>query len=571
MIILGLWDGHDASACVIADGELVSAVAEERLTRLKMQRGFPWAAATLAMELAGVNPGQVDLVAVAGRYGRSPLRLLSRAYSRMGPGAGPMELSQRLYRHYENGVAWVPVLRGAEAAVSTVALRSALAKLGIPKPVPLRLVEHHWAHAACAAMMIQGDGMIVTMDGYGDGFSGAAFVCSRRTLSLVDRRSYLASVAVTYGSVCQVLGFKEGDEGKVTALAATGDPTRWKVFFERKFRAHRKAAAGLVARFEQSMSGGPLTPGETIAVMRGRPADVAAGLQKACEDYVVAYIASFPRAERIGLAGGLFANVALNRRLLHAFPGTRFAVFPAMGDQGLSVGAAAKAWYDRSGSFPHFTTPYLGGNVETSMIEAAARERQLPLSRPLHAHFAIAHALAEGKTVAVVTGREEFGPRALGNRSLLFPASSSTLADRVQESLGRSRVMPFAPVCRRETIADTFLPPYPWPDAPDLGLGYMTFAVDASPKTVKRFPAAVHVDGTARVQVVTSKANPLLYRILKEYEALSGNTVLINTSFNMHGEPMVHGLIDALDTFVRSGVDLMLLGEYMVHRLEYRS
>jgi len=595
MIILGLWDGHNASACLLADGRLVAAMAEERLTRVKMQRGFPFGSARAVMELAGVAPAQVEVVALAGRYGRAPLRLLSKAYSKLPAGKGPLELPQRLYRHYENGLAWLPLVRDLEARLSGSVLRMALDALEIPRNTLVRLVDHHAAHAHSAASMLEGDGLVVTMDGYGDGLCASAYLRSGDSLSLVESRPYLSSVAVTYGSVCQTLGFKEGDEGKVTALAAHGDPGRWKAFFERKLGVHRKGASGIAAQLQAAFAGGPLSPAEMVLVSRGKPEEVAAALQRVCEDSVVAFIARLPGTEPdcgfaqlptadcllptgpfrhgtvpLALAGGLFANVLINRRIVRAFPDRKVAVFPAMGDQGLSVGAAAMTWYERSGSHVALDGVFLGRSADTSVIEAAAWDLGLPLSRPLHAHLAAAQALADGKTVALVTGREEFGPRALGNRSLLFPATSSAFADKVQTMLGRNRIMPFAPVCRAEEIDSCFVSPFPWSDREDRGLGYMTFAVDAAPGVGAEYPAAVHMDGTARVQAVTRKAHPLLHRIIETYQDLTGHKLLINTSFNVHGEPIVHGLTDAMDTFVRSGVDLMLLGEHLVHRPEVR-
>jgi len=530
-----------------------------------MQRGFPTASIAAVLDLAGLAPGDVDCVAVAGRYGRGPLRLLDRRYAQSRPGPGPNEWPQRAYRHYENLVGFLPGARQLEARIGLKALRAKLRNAGIDRAVPVRLIPHHAAHAACAATLFEDDALIVTMDGYGDGTWATVYRKSGSALTLLHRCTYVGSIAVTYGSVCQLLGFGEGDEGKLTALAASGNPEELAPFFERKLGA----PGGI------RISGGPLSPRQARYLLAHPREHVAAAMQQAAEHYVVQFIRPFVRdscTTRIGLAGGLFANVSINARIVGAFPEHSVRVFPAMGDQGLSVGAAVLQQGGDSGNngLPVFSGPFLGMDVDLPDLESSTFA-DLDISRTSLPAKECALALAEDRTAALVSGREEFGPRALGNRSLLFPATSRELAERVQAMLRRSPVMPFAPACRDDSVDDLFLPPYPAADDDDRGLGLMTFAVKATREVQNRFPAAVHLDGTSRVQVVTRLANPMFYRVLLEYEQASGNPLLMNTSFNLHGQPIVHGADDALATFAETGVDLMLLRDYVVKRREQRS
>jgi len=553
MIICGIWDGHDASAALVIDGRPVAALAEERPSRVKMKRGFPGLALASLLESAGLSANDVDLVAIAGIHGRAPLRLLERFYQRQGRGKGPMGPGPRLYRHYENLIPLLPGLKDVEAGLGRYAVQSRLREAGFPSNVRLAPVEHHSAHAFTAASLLETDGLVLTMDGYGDGLCATTWRFNRGRLLPTRRRSYLASSAVTYGSVCQLLGFKEGDEGKVTALAAAGDHTLLGPFFKRLLRPRLPLPGG-----------GPLGPMHVRRLARHRSEDVAAGIQHAVTEQVVSELLQEFSADpfpRLALAGGLFANVALNRAIVRALPDTEVRVFPAMGDQGLSLGAALSASYDATGLVPPFLSPYMGPDPDFSDA--------IPTLSPPHPDEVVARCAAtleQGGLVALVTGRDEFGPRALGNRSLLFPATTTALADRVQGMLQRNPIMPFAPVCRAEQVELFFAPPYPVPSCPDYGLGWMTCAVAAKAETARRYPAAVHIDGTARVQAVTGDSSPLMYRILEEYERRSGLSILINTSFNMHNEPIVHSAADALRTYRRSGVDLMVLGDRLVSK-----
>ena len=567
MKVLGIWDGHTASACLVADGELVAAVSEERLSRRKMQRGFPAGSIAAVLELAGLAPERVDAVALGGRFGRLPMRALDKKFSGRPPGRGPMEWPARLYRHYENVLAHLPMVRGVESRVGLSRVRPRLTALGFPPSSPVTAIDHHRAHASAAATMFSGDASVFTMDGYGDGLWAATWRKEGGSLTRCAAHAYLQSPAITYGSVCQALGFKEGEEGKVTALAARGDPRVLGDFFRRRF--HNSFA--LLGR--PLPSAGPLSHREAMQLAEHPPQDVAAGIQAALEEAVTAYVVGKTQrleSRSVGLAGGLFANVALNRRLVESLPEDCIRVFPAMGDEGLSVGAAAALHAEGTGRFPLFRNPFLGVPINDAHVPLLARTHRLNLSRRSAPEEHLAEVLAAGGCVALVTGRDEFGPRALGNRSLLFQATSTRAADAVQEKLGRDRVMPFAPVCLARNLPGAFTPPFPCRERSDAGLELMTFALPAVLEVAARYPAAVHADGTARVQVASPSTTPLLCRILERFESLTGQTMLINTSFNRHGDPIAHGAADALGTFATSGFDSMLLGGYLVSREDSR-
>ncbi len=560
MNVLGIWDGHHASACLVLEGRLAGAASEERFSRQKMQRGFPHRSISALLENGGIPAEDVDCVALAGRFGRGILRRFNGWFSRLPPGAGPMERPARIQRHYESIMARAPLLREAEAVFGAGAIRRRLKDAGFPRRIPVVYIPHHAAHAAAAGTMHSGETVIHTMDGYGDGLWAASWEKGSDGISLLKEHSYRRSMAVTYGSACQILGYGEGEEGKLTALAASGDPEPLSDFFSRKFAGVFHAG---------SSRAGPLSAGEARHLQKFKPEDIAAGIQREVEETIVSFVKNF-HAEFAGipvcLAGGLFSNVALNRKIVEALPGSTIRVFPAMGDEGLSVGAACAMLNMNGHALPAFTSPFLGTDLNDPRMEKAAASHRLSPRKESPREQEIARLLLQGKTVALVSGREEFGPRALGNRSLLFSAGEVELKKRVQGMLRRDPVMPFSPVCRDMNLDRCFLPPYPCPDEVGRGLELMTFAVGSSPGTRKTYPTAVHVDGTARVQAVTKQSHPLLYGILEAYEHLSGHRLLINTSFNMHGEPIVHGAEDALKTFRSSGIDCLLLGDTLFEK-----
>ncbi len=555
MKVLGLWDGHDASASLTVDGQLVAALSEERVSGNKMQRGYPGGALVEVLRSARVAPEEIDAVALAGRAGRLPMRLLAKRYEQRGPGQGPMNFLPRALRYYENITASVPGWRVLEAACSLGCLRKRLYASGISKSVTLYPVRHHAAHAfAGASMLPGGTGLVWTMDGYGDGLWATATRWSNGEPLLVARHGYGSSPAVTYGAVNQLLGFKEGEEGKVTALAAHGSPAITGPFFR----------DGPVAR------GGPLGPRDLRRLKHFADADIAAGVQQAVEERVLRLVEESltPADTTLALSGGLFANVSLNRRLVERFPDRSMLVFPAMGDGGLSAGAAFHTLHRFGIPIVPFKDAYLGPLLDRRLGRARL-PADVHFDRGTVPEIKVAEMVAKGAIVGLVDGRDEFGPRALGNRSLVFSATDPAVAARVQAALGRNPVMPFAPICRARNIELLFCPPFPCDERADRGLSFMTVAIRAREATAHRYPVAVHVDGTSRVQAVTRGRHRYLYRILTEYEKLTGNKLLINTSLNLHGEPIVHDVPAALRTFEIAQCDGLLVGRRLLVRRDF--
>ena len=522
--VLGIWDGHDGGVALIRGGELLFALSEERLARVKRASGFPHRALALALASTGTDAAEIDAVGAVGRYGRLLQRVGDRWYRSSSPARDPLGPLSVAVRRLETGLARAPGIRALEAAGSARVLSARLRGYGID--APLTVIPHHDAHAHTAALGGLRGALLVTMDGYGDGLCGTfdALSAGREELP-----SPGFSAALVYGGTTRALGFAEGDEGKVMGLAAHGDPEPLRDFF-RAVIDDARCRPGLGGRAARAALGAH--PRE----------DVAAALQARTEEVVCRWIRARRRGRSgLALAGGLFANVSLNGRLRADFD--ELFVFPHMGDGGLCVGAAVAL----AGPVP-FGLPFLGPTYDGDAIDAALARAGLPSEPSQDPEGALLEVILAGGTAARFVGASEFGPRALGHRSILLRADRPALADALNARLGRDDFMPFAPV-RREGD----------------GSATMTVVVAADQTLRTRCPAAVHVDGTVRTQLASRAADPGLWSLLERAER-RGLPALINTSFNRHGEPIVETPRHALDTFVAARLDVLQLGDRIVRR-----
>jgi len=546
--ILGLWDGHESGVSILYDGRLVFALSEERPSRRKRYSGFPSLAMARALDFAEDRGIPVTDIALAGRWGRAPMRIFEHWYARSDPHRSPLSLSGRMTRAWENCTARLPVARTVESCAGLLQLLPRLAEVSKGRP-RLHVVPHHDAHAASSLFGgIDEETLVVTWDAYGEGVAATA----RSPGGPPRILPVSAGVASLFGAVTVALGFEEGDEGKVMGLACRGDPAEARSRFLDLFTVRRGAPE--LTR--------PLTATSVRKVLAGLSGDdAAAGLQDTAErlsgGWIRTLVEASPAPVRLLLAGGLFANVSLNRRLSR-LPGVRsLYVFPNMGDGGLAAGAACAAWMDIAGApAERANSMALGADFPAEHAARAVRAAGLPWRRPADPAAAAAARLAAGQVVCLHSGRDEFGPRALGQRSILFSPRVAGLPERVNQALGRDGFMPFAPVLPARR-ADQLLH---LPDA-DLDLTTMTVAVDATARFRETCPAAVHMDGTTRPQLVPEGGSSRLAKILEALRSNGGPPALINTSFNLHGEPIVHSPGDALRTFVRARFDALYMGD----------
>jgi carbamoyltransferase len=410
---------------------------------------------------------------------------------------------------------------------------------------------------------------VISNDGFGD--SECARVATGGAdyrLRVLAAQSFFHSLGVYYNYVTLFCGFpKSHHAGKTTGLAAYGDASRTLPVFRdliawddrsglywNRGRLFRNAIRDLNARLAGSSR-----------------EDAAAGIQRHCEDVLsemVRWWVARTGERHVVLTGGVHANVKVNQRIAEAVDLDSLSVFPNMGDGGLSLGAAFLALADVA---PERARPqtlrhaYLGETFSDDAIEAALRRSGVRYSRPAQLAPAVAAQLASGRIVARFDGAMEYGPRALGNRSILYQATDPEVNAWLNQQLRRTEFMPFAPVLRIEDAA-AFMQRYD--DRTAHTAEFMTITYDVTDRCKREAPAVVHVDGTARPQILRREVNPGYYDILTEYHRLTGLSVLVNTSFNMHEEPIVCTPDEAIAAFADSHLDVLAAGPFLAERGE---
>lgn len=560
MIILGINGNrreHNSAASVIVDGRLVASVEEERISRIKGDNAYPAGAIAEVLSIAGLREQDVDVVALANlsRWDQKPY--LDRLFQRVAQlGKQEPELGKFYWKHqFER---YARVLRPRKKPAGALAGK------------PIQTVEHHQAHAASAYYASPfGDERIgvITLDGAGDFSWGSVWVGENGKMREIAHLPYLNSIGLLYSAVTHHLGFIAGrHEGKVLGLAAFGNPEP----FLSRLMAHTNAADwnvlfdGKLARIALR----PVSPMGTsvVAELCGNLSreDIAAGLQAYTEKMICAWVQEQVEKLNVGklaLAGGVFSNVKLNQRIL-ALPGVEnIYVHPNMGDGGLATGAAFEVYSRLHGGLrPDLAPVYLGTEINRDSALQALSKLGLAYEEPENLAQTVGRLLADGKVVARADGKMEYGPRALGNRTVMAPCHDPSINQWLNKKFARTEFMPFAPVILQEHAKEYFPD---WNEG-QIAARFMTITYDASDIAKKNIPAAVHVDGTARPQVIRREDNPGYYDTLTEYCAITGVASVINTSFNMHEEPIVRTAEDAIRAYQAAGLDALVLGPFLV-------
>jgi carbamoyltransferase len=531
---------HDPAAALVVDGETVAAAEEERFSRRKHgKEPVPFSAWELPVDAmhwcldhAGLEPGDVDVVA----YSYDPD--LARPSNGNITDDG-WEGLRTLY------VRRVPGF-----------LATALPGLRTER---LEYVAHHVAHAASACVAAPHDSSaVLVLDGRGEVASHLGGRWRGGTLDVLAGQRLPHSLGLLYEEVTAHLGFRRSsDEYKVMALASYGDPER----FGPVFREHVGATGdgGFGVRPMDLAALAPVRqPGERWSAIH---ADLAAALQVRLEEVVLdlAHWLHQRTGERaITLAGGVALNCVANGRLAAEGPFDHVWVQPAAGDAGTALGAALAATTRRGQTCTPLGTAALGRGWADSEIEAILKAADQPYERPSDLAGTVATALAGGAVVGWFQGRSEYGPRALGHRSLLCDPRRPENLNRMNAIKGREEFRPVAPMVLAERAAEIFDGVQPSP--------YMLFVHRVRPEWTDRIPAVVHIDGTARIQTVDAADEPLVAAMLRAFERCSGVPVVVNTSFNTAGRPMVDTPQQALECFGSGPIDLLALGPFVVRR-----
>lgn len=554
-----LSQGYDSAAALVVDGELVAAAAQERFSRRKHTGDFPADAITFCLREAGLSLCEIDVLA----HGFD--------YAPFGAAYSVDRISAELYRK----------VLSQEAVLAEVTRYLD----GFPS-ARVRHVNHHLAHAA-SAYFYSGwpECLVVVVDGMGEYHSVSVFHAHDCRFDKLCEISALDSIGIFYSIVTLHLGFDfNTDEYKIMGLAPYGNPDRFRPFFEKAVRLCEDGSILIpLLRMNQSRDEREnylatrkflqekLVPSrrpdaDIIDIHR----DIAGALQECLERVMLHICGHFGKRtglRRLAMAGGVALNCAANGKLLQDGPFEEIFVQPASGDDGSALGAAAYSAAQcgeiRNVRMP---TPYYGPAPSQAEIAAALHSMQnyietVHFENLYEACAKAARLIADGRVIAWYRGRMEFGPRALGHRSILADPRDPNMRDRINAMVKkREAFRPFAP-------AVTLREAHQWFDLPPgMELPYMVTTVALRPEYRSQLPAITHVNGSARLQTVSPKDNFELHALLEAVGETTGREMVLNTSFNVKGQPIVNTPLEAIDTFLRTGIDFLFLENSLVCR-----
>jgi carbamoyltransferase len=536
---------HDSAAALVIDGRTVAAAEEERFSRRKHgKRPVPFSTWELpehaikwCLTEGGLTPDDLDAVG----YSYDPA-LVDPTSGGLDPG----------WEH----------LRTTYAARAPQFLRTALPDYA---GEDFHFVRHHVAHAASAALAAPwgpggslADCAVLVADGRGEATSMLAGEYRDRKLDIHRAQSLPHSLGLLYEDLTAHLGFeRSSDEYKVMAMASYGEPRHLDHFRQ---LVYATPDGGFQTEPVDWSSFAPQRRlGEDFDE---RHADLAATVQVVLEEVLLdlcRWLYARTGSSRLALAGGVALNCVANTRLLDEGPFEEIWVQPAAGDSGTALGAALTVAADAGDDLVPMTTAALGRGWRDEQIESALNTARIRYERPPDIAAAAAKIIAANGIVAWFQGRAEYGPRALGHRSLLAHPAQADNVERLNDIKGREQFRPVAPMVLTDRAAEIFSRgPIPSP--------YMLFVHDVAPAWQDRLQAVTHVDGTARIQTVEATDDPLTAGLLTEFEQLTGIPVVVNTSLNTAGRPMVDSPRDVLELFGSAPVDALAIGPYLVRR-----
>lgn len=556
MIVLGIADNHDSGAAVMIHNGLVSAVNQERVDRVKSSAAFPWGAIDAALDAADVSAREVDRVVIGTGFTPSAfLRLVPDRHEKAREGG---QFSPLLHTY----VAYQSALRASGLHTLDVDLSRQILKRRLKArrfmTEQVELVDHHRAHAQAAyRTQAHADALVLTVDAMGDGTTVTVNRGHHGQLDTLYRQSGFSAINAFYGRITELLGFTANrHEGKVMGLAARVPPPEALLMHLRKKLRFSAPGFTRASLFRAERRTDPFWR----EVERYDREQIASAAQAVLEESVLAFTRHWltqTGCRNLALAGGVFANVKLNQRIAELDEVDDVWILPHMGDGGLAVGGLMCALEPAPRQIPDV---YWGPGFSEKLTYKALSLAELPRVKTPDVVERVAELIGKGKVVARFDGRMEWGPRALGNRSILLRPDDPALTDRLNVQLGRNDFMPFAPIVREEDAPNYFKNLH----KADESARFMTICFEATPRFKQLAPAAVHVDGTARPQVVRASDNPSLHALLGAVGERTGRPVLINTSFNIHEEPIVCTPGDAVRTWRKAGLDALWLGPFLV-------
>jgi carbamoyltransferase len=588
---------HDSAACLVRDGQIVAAAQEERFTRKKFDARFPTNAIRYCLEKGGISLSDLRYFVF---YDKPLIKFerLLETYVAFSP------------KGVKSFLAAMPVWLKEKLLLKSVLQEELVSLDGVKKSElpPILFGEHHESHAASAFYPSPfKSAAVLCMDGVGEWATTSAWLGDGNTLTPLWEIHFPHSLGLLYSAFTYYTGFRvNSGEYKVMGLAPYGKPNYVKAIYDNlidlkedgTFRLkidYFNYCTGLTmtnGKFDDLFGGPPRKP-ETLLTQRDM--DLARSIQEVTEEVMLRLVRSLhleTGAENLCLAGGVALNCVGNGRILREGPYKGLWIQPSAGDAGGAVGAALTAWHkleDKprsfNGSKDNMQGSFLGPSYSNEEIEQFLRSKEAPYER-LSADVLfdrVAEQLADGKVVGWFQGRMEFGPRALGARSILGDARNPKMQSVMNLKIKfRESFRPFAPSVLRERVSDYFSldtdSPYMLLVAPVVEKRRITptqeqqslWGIDLLNVPKSDIPAATHVDYSARIQTVHEETNPRYYKLLKAFEAKTGCALLVNTSFNVRSEPIVCSPEDAYRCFMRTAIDILVLENCLLHKAEQK-
>jgi carbamoyltransferase len=552
---------HDAASALLSDGRIVCAVAEERFARRKHVGDFPAQAIRCCLDAGGLRAQDLDHVTFFYKPWLGVGRRVLHALRNLPDAADLLE---------RRGAGWLR-FRNAERAFRL--------QLGLDGGGPrFHFVEHHLAHAASAFLLSPfAEAAILSVDGAGEWATTLLAQGSGRSIRKLGEVCYPHSLGNVYSAFTQYLGFRPNSgEGKVMGLAPYGDPDRYIDEFRKIIRLIPEGGFEIDLGYFQHHLGKERRYGDRVVEVFGAPREpesemtrnyenVAAALQRRLEEAILHLARGLQRQtglRKLCMAGGVALNSVANGRILHETDFEEIFIQPAASDDGTSLGSALFQWScvlgnERPEPLTHASLgpQYADADYRGAIEGAGLRAETGDVVR------ATARLLAAGKIVGWFQGRAEFGPRALGNRSILTDPRPAEMKDVLNARVKRREgFRPFAPAVLAERRDEYFDGGYPSP--------FMLLVENVRPAKRAELGAVTHVDGTARVQDVSRDSNPRFYDLIAEFGRITGTPVLLNTSFNLRGEPIVNTPQEAIAGFQRMDMDALVLGDYLLRKQE---
>lgn len=582
MYVLGIHtDTHDSGVSLLKEGKIISAINEERLSRVKMDERTPFLSLKETIEKNKVNPAEIEYVVFSG-FSPGIKKIWGFQTQQLAPNiqTGFYMIMDKIKKNgIINGIYRESGLYQAKKAIDIAKEQKGLIKYLKSQGFvgKIRYVEHNLCHLASVYYTSGWKEPILCINTEGSSFYNSQEIafCENGKIKIVAKTKWPNSAGQFYRLITQILGFKPRKHaGKITGLAAFGD-----------YKKNLSQVKGLlkVSNLELKMSSDVYrlrdeyeNTGKIPTFFGEEPKreDLAAAFQYVLEKRIVSIVRNaikkFKRKYKvekvkIGLVGGVHANVKLNQRINELDEVDEIWVYPAMGDAGQAAGAALYHYYsleqNESRAGFRLEDVYLGPEFGEKEIELALEKTNMEYVKERNVEKKVAGLITENKIIALFQGRMEYGPRALGNRSILYNPEDKSVNNWLNKQLNRTEFMPFAPVTLWEK-AETCYPKIKSKHSAE----FMTVAFDVSEEMKITQPAVVHIDNTARPQLIKRKTNKTYYDILKNFYNQKGIPSIVNTSFNMHEEPIVCTPLEAINSFQQGNLDVLVLGRYMIEK-----